>query len=365
MSIWRWSERLNAPPAACRITRGEGETPAGTVAAHRASGGHRSALVQARMLQSDRLVQGPFCCGGRCRHAGAGQTPLHRDVERQHRVGAGRLLRLAGIACEIAIVEAAPLEKLQQMMVHGARLYRVRGFGSSAEVTRRVMDVLRAKGSADDAALQISAFRYSAAGMAGVKTIAYDLAEQAEAPFEHVFVPAGGGGLTLAVACGFAELPGRPGPRVECVQPEGNDTIATPLRQQLDRARDVHGTTRIGGLQVPSVIDGDEVIAACRRCGGTGHLVSDDEVWSAQRRLAREEGIFSEPAGAVALAGALAAVARKEIRKDAVICCLVTGTGFKDRAALERMLGEQPVPLGRARRCRTNLSVDPDFRRSA
>ena len=297
MSIWRWSPRLNAPPAACRITRGEGETP----------------LVRSLRIGPaagiDQLWFKLECCNPTGSYkdrfaAAAVADMLARGERRCIATSSGNTgsalaayCALAGIACEIAIVEAAPLEKLQQMMVHGATLYRVRGFGSSAEVTRRVMDVLRAKGSADDAALQISAFHYSPAGMAGVKTIAYDLAEQAEAPFEHIFVPAGGGGLTLAVAYGFAELRGGPEPRVECVQPEGNDTIATPLKQQLDRARDVQGTTRIGGLQVPSVIDGDEVIAACRRCGGSGHLVSDDDVWSAQRRLrARKESSVSRPA---------------------------------------------------------------------
>jgi threonine synthase len=345
MSIWRWSDRLNAPPIACRVTRGEGETP----------------LVRSLRIGPaagiDQLWFKLECCNPtgsyKDRFAAAAVSDMRALGKRRciatSSGNTGSALAaycaLAGIACEIAIVETAPAEKLQQMLAHGATLYRVRGFGISAEVTRHVMEVLRAKGSAGDAALQISAFRYSAAGMAGVKTIAYDLAEQAEAPLEHVFVPAGGGGLTLAVARGFEELPGSPGPRVECVQPEGNDTIATPLRQQLDRARAVRCTTQIGGLQVPSVIDGDEVIVACRRCGGTGHIVSDDEVWSAQRRLAREEGIFGEPAGAVALAGALAAVAREEIRKDAVICCLVTGSGFKDAAALQRMIGDSPCPL--------------------
>jgi threonine synthase len=345
MSIWRWSDRLNAPPVACRITRGEGETPlvrslrigpaAGIdnlwfkLESCNPSGSYKDRFAAAAV--SDMLARGKQ----RCIATSSGNTGS----------ALAAYCAAAGITCEIAIVETAPLEKLQQMLAHGARLYRVRGFGSSAGVTGYVMEVLRKKGSEGDAALQISAFRYSAAGMAGVKTIAYELAERADASLEHVFVPAGGGGLTLAVARGFNELPGRPGPRVECVQPEGNDTIATPLRQQADRAREVHCTTRIGGLQVPSVIDGDEVIAACRRCGGTGHVVSDDEVWSAQRRLALEEGIFCEPAGAVALAGALAAVASGEIRTDAALCCLVTGTGFKDAPAIQRMLGDGTCPL--------------------
>jgi threonine synthase len=93
------------------------------------------------------------------------------------------------------------------------------------------------------------------------------------------------------------------------------------------------------------VLDGNEVIAACRRSGGTGHLVSDEAVWSMQARLAREEGIFSEPAGAVAAAAVLIAIREKKIDPHALICCLVTGVGFKDLRSLARMAGGAPCPV--------------------
>ncbi len=47
---------------------------------------------------------------------------------------------------------------------------------------------------------------------------------------------------------------------MHCVQPTGNDTIATPLSVGIDRAVAVDSTTDISGLQVGSVLDGDEVI---------------------------------------------------------------------------------------------------------
>ena len=62
-------------------------------------------------------------------------------------------------------------------------------------------------------------------------------------------------------------------------------------------------------------------------------------------RLAREEGIFSEPAGTVALAGALQAFAAGEIDHDAVVVCPVTGSGFKDAASVKKMVGVEGAPL--------------------
>ncbi len=121
--------------------------------------------------------------------------------------------------------------------------------------------------------------------------------------------------------------------------------MATALREGGRRARAVESRTAISGLQVGSVLDGDAVIEACRRSGGQGHLVTDERVWEWQARLARAEGIFSEPAGAVALAGVEAALARGELQPDDTVVCLVTGSGFKDERSLARMTGNNGVPL--------------------
>lgn len=249
----------------------------------------------------------------------------------------------AGIRCRIAVVETAPMAKLQQMQAYGADVFRVRGFGLQPEITAKTFDRLRDLGSGAGHAVQISAYQYSPKGMAGVESISFELSEQLDGNVDHVFCPAGGGGLTLAVARGFAKSAAQVA--VHCVQPEGNNTIAGPLRDGSEKAQATDCTSQISGLQVAGVIDGDEVIQECRPTGGTGYLVSDEEVWGWQRRLAREEGIFCEPAGAVALAGAMKAAANGEIEKDANVVCLVTGSGFKDVASVERMNAELDCPV--------------------
>jgi threonine synthase len=71
--------------------------------------------------------------------------------------------------------------------------------------------------------------------------------------------------------------------------------------------------------------------------GGSGYTVSDDEVLELQTRLALEEGIYAEPAGVVALTGALSAIRRGEVDPSSIIACLVTGSGFKDDVSTGRM----------------------------
>src|SRR5262249_18129772 len=153
--------------------------------------------------------------------------------------------------------------KLRQMLAYGAKIYRVEGLGTSSEKTPRIMQKIRQLGAAPDASLQISAFVFSPEGMSGVKTISYELMAQTAGRIDHVLVPAGGGGLTLAVARGFWDLIEQGdysiSPRVHCVQPSGNDTIASCLRDGASCARATTCTTEISGLQVASVLDGDDV----------------------------------------------------------------------------------------------------------
>ena len=247
------------------------------------------------------------------------------------------------IPCYVAILEKAAAGKLRQMLVYGATLQRIRGFGFDPVVTDEVMEGLHALAVEMGAAQEISAFKYCPLAMEAVQTISYELAEQLPQSLDHVFCPTAGGGLSLAVARGFDRT--NANPAVHCVQPRGNNTIAGPLRYGKARAQTSDGATTISALQIASVIDGDAALTACRASGGTGYLVSDSEIYSAQARMALEEGIFSEPAGAIGLAGVLDARARHELDPEAVVVCLVTGTGFKDDAAIERMLDGQSCPL--------------------
>ncbi|MFI4874929.1 MAG: pyridoxal-phosphate dependent enzyme, partial [Blastopirellula sp. JB062] len=257
----------------------------------------------------------------------------------------------AGMRCMIAVVDGAPAGKLRQMMAYGAEIRKIRGFGLDAQVTQEAFELLQQIGNQPDAQLQISAYRSSPVGMSGVESISSEIVAQltaADHQADHVFSCAGGGGLTLAIARGYRNVVNDGGlpvmPRVHCVQPLGNDTIAGPLRDGRPTAQSAVCTTKISGLQVASVIDGDAVVAACRECGGTGMLVEDSEIYKSQSELARLEGIFAEPAGAVPLTGLKQAIAAGMIAPNETVVCLVTGIGFKDIASLDVMAGANDCP---------------------
>lgn len=347
MSLWKWSTDLPAIPESARLTLGEGGTPLLHARRLGAELGLESLHLKIESASPSGSYKDRFAASAISHMLAAGESHCVASTSGNTGAALAAYCALAGMRCDIAVVETAPEDKLRQMIAYGARLVRIRSFGVDPSVTETVLDGLERIANRPTAAVQISAFRYSPLGMSGVQTISYELAAELDG-IDHVFCPAGGGGLTLAVARGFAQLrakkTGTSSPRVECVQPAGNDTIAGPLREGLPRAQAVQCATSISGLQVASVIDGDKVVEVCRDSGGTGHSVSDEAVWAMQARLARLEGVFSEPAGAVAVAGAAQARAAGYLAANAKVICLVTGSGFKDATSIARIAAASPIP---------------------
>jgi threonine synthase len=341
MSIWRFSDWIVAVPPEHRVTLGEGNTP---LIRSRSIGpklGLNSLYFKIESSNPTGSYKDRFAAVAISHTLAEGKQRCIATSSGNTGSALAAYCAAAQLNCRIVVVESAPGAKLKQMLAYGAELARVERFGLDSKVTDETMACLERQAQAPGMALQISAFRFSPAGMSGVQSISYELAEQLPNGIDHVFCPAGGGGLTLAVARGFSRLvaEGRLGrsPSIHCVQPQGNNTIAGPLSDGSTRAQAVACSTGISGLQVPNVIDGDEVIAACRACGGTGMLVQDAQVWSSQSRLAREEGIFCEPAAATSLVGVLEAADARLIGKDQFVVCLITGIGFKDPTSIDRM----------------------------
>ncbi len=348
MSIWKHADWWGAPEDR-KVTLGEGGTP--LVRSERI--GRELGLPELWFKLEGANPRGSYkdrCAAAAVSHLlQDGKTACLGTSSGNTGAALAAYCARAGIRCTLAIVEGAPEGKLRQMLAHGARLYRIREFGASPAVNSAVFGGLRELAAQTGASLEISAFACSPRGMDGVQTLAYEIGEAMGDRAFHVFCPAGGGGLTLAVARGFGTLTARSrwfgSARVHCVQPGGNDTIATPLRNGATEARPVTSLTAISGLQVGSVIDGNAVIDECRRSGGQGHVIQDARAWDWQARLAREEGIFAEPAGAVALAGVESAVIRGELSGEEPVVCLVTGSGFKDEKSLVRMTAGKEAPL--------------------
>ena len=73
-----------------------------------------------------------------------------------------------------------------------------------------------------------------------------------------------------------------------------------------------------------------QALAARDESGGAIESVTDRDILAAYRLLAREEGVFVEPASAASVAGLLQAQRDGSLSTGLRVVCTVTGNGLKD-----------------------------------
>jgi threonine synthase len=83
----------------------------------------------------------------------------------------------------------------------------------------------------------------------------------------------------------------------------------------------------------------EKAIAARDESGGAIEAVTDEEILAAHRDLARDEGIFCEPASGAGVAGIRRLARAGAIDRDALIVCVLTGNGLKDPKTAESAAG--------------------------
>lgn len=240
-----------------------------------------------------------------------------------------------GIGCLVVVGESISGRRLAQLQAYGAAVVRIPDFGVDPDVSRTVLDQSVEFTASHGLPLVVNSYRYCPAGMGAVELIAREISEHCLG-VRHVFMPVGGGGLFSAVARGF--LSGEMHrPLVHAVQPEGCLTVVASWREEAEEVRPVRSRTSIHALSVPINLDAGLALGLLRQGRGAGYSVTDEEVFAAQRMLLRREGVYAEPAGAVALAGYLQALNRGTVRPEEPSVCLVTGGGFKDLSSLPGM----------------------------
>lgn len=225
----------------------------------------------------------------------------------------------AGLPGFLCIAADAPAEKVRSIVPYGATLLPMSQLGIAE------MDAIRELASEYHLKLSVTAYRYNPEGMSGAESIGTELLNQGD--FTHVYVPAGGGGLLVAVARG---LRGSSTTRLICAQPAGCDPIVRFLDGIVEEPRIVSCNSTISGLQLPAPPDGELAASAVRESYGWGCSVSDTDAWSMQDYLARQEGIFVEPASALAAAALANDVKAGRLSSSARPVIVLTGSGLKD-----------------------------------
>jgi threonine synthase len=187
----------------------------------------------------------------------------------------------------------------------------------------------------------------------GAKTYAFEIAEQLGWRFpRHVVSPVAGGTLLPRILKGFDELR-HTGlvegdlPAIHAAQAAGCAPVVRALEDGLEFPEPVKPNTIAKSIAIGNPADGFQVLRAVRSTGGSGAMVTDEEVVEGIRLLAETEGIFTEPAGGVTVAATRQLAQRGLLPRDEPVVVCITGNGYKTIEVLDST-GVEPIRIGRS-----------------
>jgi threonine synthase len=161
----------------------------------------------------------------------------------------------------------------------------------------------------------------------GQKTAAFEICEDLGGAPDYLAIPVGNAGNISAYWQGFGQYR-QAGlvdttPRMLGFQADGAAPLV--LGHAVSDPRTVATAIRIGDPASREL-----ALRARDESGGLIEAVSDEEILSAYRDLARLEGVFCEPASAASVAGVRKLAKEGRIDPGATIVCVLTGLGLKD-----------------------------------
>jgi threonine synthase len=208
------------------------------------------------------------------------------------------------------------LGKLAQALLYGAQVLAIQGnFDDALSMVRQLAET-------KPVTLVNSVNPYR---LEGQKTAAFELVDALGDAPDWLCIPVGNAGNITAYWMGFCEYHQRDRcrqlPRMMGFQAAG----ASPLvHGQRVEAPDTLATA----IRIGNPASWNQAIAVKEASQGQFNAVTDAEILDAYRLLAREEGIFCEPASATSVAGLLKV--KDQVPAGATVVCVLTGNGLKD-----------------------------------
>lgn len=234
----------------------------------------------------------------------------------------------AGLGCVVLLPSGkVALGKLAQAMFHGARVLSVRGnFDEALEAVTELalMGELYLLNS-------VNPFR-----LEGQKSIGFEIVDDLgwESP-DRIILPVGNAGNISAIWKGISEFY-RAGfiderPMMTGIQAEGASPVVEAFRKgrtEIEPVRDPE--TVATAIRIGAPVSYLKALRAIYESDGYAESVTDEEILSAQKLLARREGIGVEPASAASIAGLIKLVDEGVVDRGERVVCVVTGHVLKD-----------------------------------
>ncbi len=233
----------------------------------------------------------------------------------------------AGLNTYIFVPQRAPKGKIAQLLMFGANLTAVKGtYEETFELSKKAID----KYGWYNRNAAINPYLSE-----GKKTVSLEIIEQLDfvAP-DYVAVSVGDGCTIAGVYKGLYDMYSvgliDKIPRIISVQASGCCPINVAAKAETNEWTPQEENTYADSIAVGVPRNPDKAINAILDSNGITVNVTDDEIRAAQRFLAKECGVFGEPAGVTAMAGLKKLCENGEIESTATVVSIVTGNGLKD-----------------------------------
>jgi threonine synthase len=226
----------------------------------------------------------------------------------------------AGVKVHIYVPESASGPKSAQISAYGAQVVRIPGPRSaSAEAVQREVA----------GGVVYASHAYLPHGIAGIATIAFEIAEQLKGSPGTVIAPVGHGTLLLGLHRGFQALQSAGEidriPVLIGVQASACAPLWAAFSGGVSGLNTIsEGVTVAEGVRIIQPLRGDAVLQAITESGGKMIAVDEEKILKGRDALARI-GLYVEPTSALVIC-ALEEVL--EICPDPIVLIL-TGSGFK------------------------------------
>lgn len=242
----------------------------------------------------------------------------------------------AGIKCVVVIPEGAiALGKLAQALVHDAKVIAIRGNFDAA------LDIVKEISANYPVTLVNSINPYR---IEGQKTASFEICDYLGfSPNFHI-LPVGNAGNITAYWKGYKEYYSKKKilslPQMLGFQAKGASPIVRgkPFKNP---------ETLATAIRIGNPASWQKAIEAKQESKGLIDSVTDKQIIAAYKILAKEEGVFAEPASAASIAGLIKLAKKgyfKKVKgKRVVITCTLTGHGLKDPQIAIKNIKRPPV----------------------
>ena len=128
-------------------------------------------------------------------------------------------------------------------------------------------------------------------------------------------------------------------------QAEGCSPIAEAFKNNRDEIKPIEQPKTIAkSIAIGNPGDGIYVLKIAHETKGLVDSITDEEIIEGIKLLAKYEGIFTEPAGAVTIGLLKKLIESGEISRDEEVVCCVTGNGLKTVEDILRV-AKKPIEI--------------------